>query len=156
MVVFVVVINALVVMPLVVGALGLGAIGKLLGTVIPGAIAFIIVYLAIALIYRFGPSGSRSAGAGSRQERWQQRSVACRLDRFFVLPDQFQQLRRDLRNTRHGDRIADLALYLRFHRDRGGGFECRTGEAGDRHRVAAPFRLSEIWRKLGTSFTKSR
>ncbi len=56
MVVFVVVINALVVMPLLVGALGLGAVGKLLGTVIPGAIAFIIVYLAIALVYRFGPS----------------------------------------------------------------------------------------------------
>jgi membrane protein len=56
MVVFVVVINALVIMPLLVSALGLGAIGKLLGTVIPGVIAFVIVYAAIALIYRFGPS----------------------------------------------------------------------------------------------------
>jgi membrane protein len=56
MLVFVVVINALVVMPLMVNALGLGAVGRLLGTVIPGAFAFIIVYAAIALVYRFGPS----------------------------------------------------------------------------------------------------
>jgi membrane protein len=56
MVVFVVVINALVVIPLVVSALELGALGGLLATVIPGAIAFIIVYAAIAVIYRFGPS----------------------------------------------------------------------------------------------------
>ena len=56
MLVFVVVINALVVMPLIVDALGLGAAGRLLGTVVPGAIAVIIVYAAIALVYRFGPS----------------------------------------------------------------------------------------------------
>jgi membrane protein len=56
MVVFVVVINALVVMPLIVAALGLGALGKLLGTLVPGAVAFVIVYVAIALVYRFGPS----------------------------------------------------------------------------------------------------
>src|SRR6185312_6832691 len=41
MLVFVVVINALVVMPLIVDALGLGAAGRLLGTVVPGAIAVI-------------------------------------------------------------------------------------------------------------------
>jgi membrane protein len=56
MAVFVVVINALVVIPLLVSALELGALGSLLGTVIPGAIAFIIVYAAIAVVYRFGPS----------------------------------------------------------------------------------------------------
>jgi membrane protein len=56
MVVFVVVINALVVIPLLVGALELGALGRLLGTIIPGAIAFIMVYAAIAVVYRFGPS----------------------------------------------------------------------------------------------------
>jgi membrane protein len=56
MVVFVVVINALVVIPLLVGALELGALGSLLGTVIPGAIAFVMVYAAIAVVYRFGPS----------------------------------------------------------------------------------------------------
>jgi len=56
MLVFVVVINALVVMPLIVDALGLGAAGRLLGTLVPGAIAVIIVYAAIALVYRFGPS----------------------------------------------------------------------------------------------------
>jgi len=56
MVVFVVVINALVVIPLLVGALELGALGRLLATVISGAVAFIIVYAAIVVIYRFGPS----------------------------------------------------------------------------------------------------
>ncbi len=56
MVVFVVVINALVVIPLLVSALELGALGRVLGMVIPGAIAFIIVYAAIAVVYRFGPS----------------------------------------------------------------------------------------------------
>jgi len=56
MAVFVVVINALVVIPLIVGALELGALGSVLATVIPGAIAFIIVYASIVVIYRFGPS----------------------------------------------------------------------------------------------------
>ncbi len=71
-----------------------------------------ILLFGLALLYRYGPTATCRAGAGSPRAASSPGGVARRLDRVLLVRLQLRQLQRDLRLARRGDRLHDLDLDL--------------------------------------------